>query len=136
MRGSSPPRRQRRAAGEEVVERAAQGVDVGALVDRLAPRLLGRDVVGGPDGQPVGQRGRAGGAAPAARPQPGGGGRRRGPGTPRPSPLPPGRATSWAARSLAERAGRRRGLRRNPSMTISRGAAYSAEHVFFATLTA
>ena len=39
--------RERQLAGEQLVEDDAERVDVGALADRLALRLLGRDVVGG-----------------------------------------------------------------------------------------
>ena len=41
--------RERRVAGEQLVEHAAERVDVGAGVDPLAADLLGRDVVEGPD---------------------------------------------------------------------------------------
>jgi len=39
--------REERLAGEHLVEEHPEGPDVGALVDRLAARLLGRHVGGG-----------------------------------------------------------------------------------------
>jgi hypothetical protein len=42
-------RAKRRDPGQQEVQRAAERVDVDALVDRLAARLLGRDVIGRAD---------------------------------------------------------------------------------------